>query len=313
MATTDNKTVAMLCACAAVALASSGDAIAKWTSGHYPVHEALMIRCLIATPIIYFIAKREAPNATLFPAGSALSLSRGVILCSAYMAFILSIAAMPMADTVAIYFIMPLVVAAAAGLVLAERVGLHRRIAVVAGFAGVIIMINPGAGVFEPAAFLALYAAVAYAFGQMLGRRVALVIGPPVMAYHANLVYLATAAVLAIFFTLFDFSQTEHKSMLYLARPWAWPTAVDFMLMSFLGVIAAFAMVLFGMSYKLAESSFVAPFEYTAMFWAALYGYVLWGDALGPRTLIGGGIVIAAGLFMIWADRRFALPAVRDI
>jgi drug/metabolite transporter (DMT)-like permease len=62
--------------------------------------------------------------------------------------------------------------------------------------------------------------------------------------------------------------------------------------------------VLFGMAYKYAESSFVAPFEYTVMFWALLIGFVAFGDVPGTTTLVGGAIVIGAGLFMIMMDRR---------
>ncbi|CAN5455282.1 DMT family transporter [soil metagenome] len=314
MATTDNKMIAMLCACAAVGLAASGDAIAKSMSGTYPVHEALIIRCIVSAPIIYLIGRRQTPRLDMLPRGSGLSFLRGAILCTAYMAFILSIAAMPMANVVAIYFVMPLVVAAGACVVLAERVGLNRWIAVIVGFAGVTIMLKPDTdSVFEPAAFLALFSAIAYAFGQMLGRRVARLVDPVVMAFQANLVYLAAAAVLAIFFNMFDFSFVQHKSLLFLVRPWTIPTVLDFVLMSFLGALAAGAMVLFGTAYKAAESSFVAPFEYTAMFWATLYGYVIFGDELGLRTIAGGGIVIAAGLFMIWSDRYFVRKATAGI
>ena len=70
------------------------------------------------------------------------------------------------------------------------------------------------------------------------------------------------------------------------------------------GATVAIAMVLFGMAYKSAESSFVAPFEYSAMFWAVVLGLLVFGDVPGLTTLWGGTIVLAAGLFMLWADRR---------
>jgi drug/metabolite transporter (DMT)-like permease len=70
-------------------------------------------------------------------------------------------------------------------------------------------------------------------------------------------------------------------------------------------------MVLFATAYKYAESSFVAPFEYTAMFWAAAYGFMVFGDIPGPRTLWGGAIVLVAGLFMLHMDRRLAPAPLR--
>ena len=300
----DNKLLAVLYACGAVGIASSGDTVVKWLSGNYPVHQVLFIRCLIGIPILAFIVHRNASFASLIGPGTGLSLTRGFIMSSAYLAYILSIAAMPMADSVAIYFAMPLFVAVFAGPMLGEHVRLHRWIAIIGGFIGVIIMINPGSGVLEPAAFLALYSALGYAFCQTLARRVVRSVPPAAMAFHTNAAYLLVASLLALVFTVFDVGAVQHKSLAFLTRPWHWPSAIDLAAMLLLGSTVAIAMVLFGMAYKAAESSFVAPFEYSAMFWAVVLGLLVFGDVPGLTTLWGGAIVLAAGLFMLWADRR---------
>ncbi len=300
----DNKLLAIIYACGAVGIASTGDTLVKWLSGNYPVHQVLFIRCLIGVPILALIVHRNASFASLIGPGTALSLTRGLIMSSAYLAFILSIAAMPMADSVAIYFAMPLFVAVLAGPILGEHVRLHRWIAIIAGFIGVMIMINPGSGVLEPAALLSLYSALGYAFSQTLARRVVRSVPPATMAFHTNAVYLLVAVSLAVTFTLFDAGAVQHKSLAFLTRPWQWPPFFDLAAMLLLGSTVAIAMVLFGMAYKSAESSFVAPFEYTAMFWAALLGFLVFGDIPGLTTLWGGAIVLIAGLFMLWADRR---------
>jgi len=302
--TADNKLLAVLYACGAVGIASSGDTVVKWLSGNYPVHQVLVIRCLIGIPILAFIVHRNASFASLIGPGAGLSVTRGLIMSSAYLAFILSIAAMPMADSVAIYFAMPLFVAVLAGPVLGERVKLHRWIAILGGLIGVIIMINPGGGVLEPAALLALYSALGYAFSQTLARRVVRNVPPTAMAFHTNATYLLVATLLAVIFTMLDVGAVQHKSLAFLTRPWHWPSVIDLAAMLLVGSTVAIAMVLFGMAYKSAESSFVAPFEYSAMFWAVVLGLLVFGDVPGLTTLWGGTIVLAAGLFMLWADRR---------
>jgi drug/metabolite transporter (DMT)-like permease len=198
-----------------------------------------------------------------------------------------------------------------AGPLLGERVGLHRWIAIIAGLVGVIVMIDPGRGVFQPAALLALYAAFAYAFCQSLARRIMRTLPPSVMAFHANAIYFLIAAVLALAFSLLDLQGAGDRSLAFLTRPWLVPAATDLAAMAFLGTIVAFAMVLFSTAYKYAESSFVAPFEYTAMFWALAFGFVVFGDVPGVKTLWGGAIVLAAGLFMLWMDRRVS-PTVAE-
>lgn len=314
----DNKLLAVLCACGAVGIASSGDAVVKWLSGNYPVHQVLFIRCLIGIPILALIVRRNASFASLLGPGTGLSLIRGLIMSSAYIAFILSIAAMPIADSVAIYFAMPLFVAVIAGPMLGEKVRLHRWIAIIGGFIGVMIMINPGSGVLEPAAFLALYSALGYAFSQTLGRRVVRTVPPAAMAFHTNAVYLLVAVSLALIFGVFDAGAVQHKSLAFLARSWQWPPLPDLAAMLLLGASVAIAMVLFATAYKSAESSFVAPFEYTAMFWAAVLGFLVFGDIPGWTTFWGGAIVLLAGLFMLWADRRIdrqqqTLPSRKEL
>lgn len=300
----DNKLLAVLCVCAAVGISSSGDTVVKWLSDNYAVHQILVVRCLIGIPILAFIVHKNASLASLVAPGMGLSLLRGFIMSTAYLAFILSIAAMPMADSVAIYFAMPLIVAVIAGPLLGEHVALHRWIAIIAGLVGVIIMINPGSGVFEPAALLSLYSAFGYAVSQTLARLVVRRVPPAAMAFHTNAVYLSIAVVLALVFTQLDLGAIHHKSLAFLTRPWHWPTLIDFGAMLLLGSTVAIAMVLFAMAYKSAESSFVAPFEYSALFWAAAFGFFIFGDIPGMRTLWGGAIVLLAGLFMLWADRR---------
>jgi len=294
----------MLAICAGVALASTQDALLKWVSGSYPVHEALIIRSLVATPIVLFLARRAIPAPALFDRHTPRSLLRGLILCSAYLAFVLSIASMPIADSVAIYFTMPFFVAGLAFPVLGERVQIHRWLAIAAGFVGVIIMLDPSSDVFEPAAFLALYSAFGYALGQMMGRDIARYVPPTVMAVHQNIAYFAVATLLVAVSYSFDFSGVTHKSLSFLLRHWVMPPWHDLLVMCALGVCASFAMVMFGTAYKLAESSFVAPFEYSAMIWAVLYGFLLFGDIPGLNTITGGLVVVAAGLFMLWMDRR---------
>ena len=293
----------MLAICGGVAIASTMDALVKWISGTYPLHEALIIRSLVATPLVLLMAKRITAHPNFFDRHTPRSLLRGLILCSAYIAFVLSIATMPIADSVAIYFTMPFFVAGLAYPVLGERVQIHRWLAIIAGFVGVIIMLDPSSEVFEPAALFALYAGFGYALGQMMGRDIAQHVPPTVMAFHQNIVYFAVASLLVAISYSFDFSDVTHKSLSFLLRQWVMPTWYDLLLMCLLGVFASVGMILFGTAYKLAESSFVAPFEYSSMIWAVLFGFLLFGDIPGFHTLVGGLIVVSAGLFMLWMDR----------
>lgn len=300
----DNAPLAVLSVCGGVALAATMDAAVKWLSGEYPVHQLLVLRCIVAAPVLFAMAGMHGRElVTLHPQWPIVML-RGLIMCSAYLAFVLAIAAMPIADAVAIYFTLPLFVAALAGPMLGERVGLERWLPILAGFLGVLIMIRPGAGVFEPAALLALYAAFGYATGQMLTRWIGFGMRAPVLAFQQNFIYLIVGTVLSLMFGFGQFTAKVHPSIDFLVRGWASPPVADLLFILSLGVITGVAMILYTQAYRLAESNLVAPFEYTAMIWATLYGLILFGDFPDWTTGAGGALVIGAGLYMLTAVRR---------
>jgi drug/metabolite transporter (DMT)-like permease len=179
----------------------------------------------------------------------------------------------------------------------------HRWLAIAAAFVGVLIMVRPGAGVLDPASVLALASAAAYAAGQTLGRPLARELPPVVIALGQNTVYLASALLLALVFNSIDF-EFSNKSLMFLAKAWVWPAGFDLAVLFATGILAAFSMILFVSAYKSAESTLVAPFEYSAMIWAIIYGLVLFGDFPDSATWTGGAIVVIAGILMILRDRQ---------
>ena len=300
----EQRLKAALLAILAIGIASAQDAIVKSLAGSMPVYEVVLMRGLVGAPLLalmlYFSdGFKSLVTPLLWPL-----LLRGLVLCSAYFAFILAIAAMPIADGVAIYFTMPFFVATLAGPFLGERVPVYRWLAMVAAFIGVLIMVRPGGEGFEPASFLALYSAFGYAVGQMMGRHYSQRVSPIVISNMQNLVYLLTAAVMFVVFDGFGLRLIGHKSLEFLSRPWVTPDSYDLFLLIVMGVFGALASVLFTFAYKLAQSSFVAPFEYTAMIWAVIYGLVLFGDFPDSMTWTGISIVVAAGLWMMSRDTR---------
>jgi len=300
----DNRTLAIAFVLVAVGLAATQDAVVKSMSGGYSINQAVVYRCLGSMPVLAAILFQQGAWRHMLTPLLPRIVLRSLILCSAYYGFVLSIAAMPIANSVAIYFTMPFFVAGLAGFVLGERVRLHRWLAIIAGFAGVMIMVRPGATGFEPAALLALYSAFGYAIGQMIGRPLAQKVPPVVIANWQNLIYLLCGIVLLGVFHLTGSLEGGHKSLAFLSRPWAWPGLFDSFILIANGFLAAFAMLLFLSAYKYAESNFVAPFEYSAMVWALAYGALLFGDFPDALTWAGAAIVVTAGLLMVWRDRQ---------
>ncbi len=300
----DNRVLSIVCILAAVGFASTQDAVVKAMSGNYSAYETVILRCVGSFPILALLLHRAGGFRMLATPLLGRVLLRSILLCVGYFTFILSIATLPIADSVAIYFTMPFFVAGLAGPILGERVRLHRWLAIIAGFIGVLIMVRPGAGVFEPAAILALVSAFAYAIGQMIGRPIAQQVPLAVIAMWQNAVFLSVGLALALVFNSFDFSGLSHKSLVFLSRPWVWPGLFDSFVLFGNGILAAFTMIFFVSAYKYSESNFVAPFEYSSMIWAVAYGLLFFNDFPDGFTWIGAAVVATAGILMVWRDRQ---------
>lgn len=307
-----NRTLlGIVCLCLGVLVFSLQDAIIKAVAGTYPVSEALLIRAVVALPILLFMVHRDVGLKALASPNWRFLASRSAILFVSYCAYYLAIPALPIADAAALFFMAPLLIMAMAGPYLGERVPWQSLVAGSTGLLGVIIMVNPGGGIFEWAALLSLVSAFLYGFSQLMARKIGVTESATTMAFYQNAAYLIGAMVIASTFTATGFQQTGHPSLDFLMRPWLWPSLRDFLMMGACGVIAAVGMVLLGQAYRLAPANKAATFEYTGLLWAPLWGFLFFSEVPDSGTLIGAALIVGAGLFALNAGTpsRQAAPA----
>jgi len=226
-------------------------------------------------------------------------VARGLILLTSYTTYYMAFPALPLAEAVALFFTSPIFVTILAAAFLREKVSWKSWGAVIAGFVGVLIILRPGSGLFEPAALLSLLSAAAYALSMVLARRYSADESTTVMAFYVNGVYMVAAAGVALVFHLLGITQAAHPSLEFLVRPWAMPNLTDLALMGLCGVIAALGMTLLTHAYRLARANLVTVFEYTGMLWVPLWGFLFFQEIPKWTTVIGTLIIIAAGIFAV--------------
>lgn len=293
----------ILSLCAGVFIFSIQDAILKGMSGDHAVTLAIVLRSIVGLPILLAMVAYANGFSALKTRNWKLLIARGLILLTSYTSYYMAFPALPLAEAVALFFISPIFVTLLASIMLGERVTPRAWAAVIAGFVGVLIILRPGTGLFEPAALLSLFSAASYAFSMVLARKYGADEPTTVMAFYVNAVYLVAAALIAGLFSTLGITGFGHPSLDFLVRPWAMPGTRDLFLMGLCGVIAALAMSLLTHAYRMAKANLVTVFEYTGMVWVPLWGFMLFAEVPRVTTVIGTAIIIAAGFFAVRSAR----------
>ncbi len=289
--------------CLGIAIFALQDVILKWLAGDYPLSQVMLTRSVTAVPIMLVFVHLDGGLRTLFTPGTKAMIARGLIMFVAYFAYYIALPALPLATTVALYFSAPLFITILSVVLLKEHVGPRRWIALALGFFGVALMLQPEGTGFEWAALLVLLSGFAYALSMIAARVLGGKETGAALAFWGNAVFLLLS--LAISATLGSGAYegaSDHPSVTFLLRGWVTPTAFDLSLMMATGVVAAMGLTLLTQAYRIAEASVVTPFEYTAMVWSVIYGWIIWQD--WPRVIdwIGIAIIIGSGLYILWRD-----------
>jgi drug/metabolite transporter (DMT)-like permease len=275
----------MVCA---ITLFGFMDATVKYLARDYAVPQIVWAR--FTFHLIIFIAV-FAPSGSVVglfrSTRPGLQLLRSIFLLSATLMFFTALSYLPLAEAISIGFVSPLVVTALAIPLLKERVGIRRWSAILVGFAGVLIVIRPGSGIFHWAAVLPLGMAVCYAFYQILTR-----IASRTEDARTSQLWAPSIGVL----------------VLSAIMPWFWtaPTLAGWMLMAFAGLCGGVGHFLLIKAYEVAPASVLSPFVYTQLIWMIALGYLLFGDLPAAATLVGGALVIGSGLYIFRREAALA-------
>jgi drug/metabolite transporter (DMT)-like permease len=265
---------------AAVGLFVTMDTIAKYLSRWYPVPLIVWARYVSNLALLLAFLAASGQLRHLRTTRPGLQFARGLLLALATMLFFTSLSVLPLADANAIGFVLPLFVAALAVPMLGERLEMARLIAIFVGLAGALIIVRPGSDVFTPYALLPLGMAVCNALYQILTRKVA--------GLEHPLTSLAWGAIVG-------------AVLLSLMAPFVWVTpqaASHGVLIVIIGVLASFGHFLLIRAYDYANATLLAPYTYTALIWAMLSGWLVFGDFPDGWSLVGMGIIVLSGLYL---------------
>ena len=284
--------VALLAVNAAVACLALHNACIKWLSLDYPIGQIVFLRNLFALLPIAAVIVWGRGGWRLEAANWPLYLLRAAAILGASASFFLALRFLGLAEATAIGFAAPFIIAALSVPMLGERVGWRRWTLIAVGFLAVLIMLQPGGTAFRAAALLPLVAAFCYALSMVISRRLSRTDSDGAVMLLPTVIVLAASLASAPF-------------------GWRLPSAADWGLFVAIGLLAGLAFAGITLAYRRAEASLVAPFDYAALIWSALLGWIIWNELPGPMVILGALILVAAGLALILRETRAATPRER--
>lgn len=265
----------------AIFVLGSTDAIVKWSSSNIDPIQIGFSRFVVSLIMVLWLVGRSQPGfAVLRTKRPVEHAARALCAAVELTAFYFAISLIPLPTAMSVVSASPIFGTLLGIVFLRERLRLGGWIAVCAGFMGMLLVIQPEEGVDSLLGTVAvLTSVVLWCFAQLFARRLS-----------------TTESNLAILF----YYAVGGTLILGLATPFVWvnPAPLEWAGILAVGIFGCFGQYLLILSLRYAPMSLLAPFEYSALIWASLYGYIFWGDLLGPIAIVGVAIIIGACLYI---------------
>ena len=266
---------------------ASQDGLSKYLATEYNVYMVVMIRYWFFAAFVMTISSRKPGGVKQVAKTKTplLQIFRSLILVAEMCVTILAFTLLGLAETHAIFASYPLLIAMLSGPILGEHVGWRRWLAICVGFFGILIILNPGNGIFSPYALVPLAGAILFALYGLLTRYAGQYDNSSTSFFWTGIV--GCIAMTAIGLNFWDpVSQGDWSIMLILSAS---------------GMLGHFLLI---KCYEVAEASAVQPFAYLQLIWASIIGIIIFGEQITTNVFLGACIIVGAGLFTLWRERK---------
>ena len=271
------------------------DALVKYASQTMPPAQLIFVRGVMASVLVLAVAQAMGATRRIREIARGWVAVRAVVDAIATVLFLVSLFHLPLANATAINMASPLIITVLAAVFLGERLGLSRWVAVGIGFLGVVLIIQPQAEGFNDYALVCLLSTVLLSVRDIVTRRVHAGV-PSILVTLSNTVAVTLLA-----------------GGLSLVEGWRAFTAFEMGLLAVVAVFLSAAYYLIVISTRRGDLSLIAPFRYTAILFATVAGFAIWGDTPNALAWCGIALVIASGIYVLRVSRRArAAPVTPD-
>ena len=260
------------------------DLCAKAILENYPLEQFVFLRSLIGLVLFLFLARQFGGLRSLVTRRWRWHLLRTLLASGAMFGFFFGLSRMPLIDALTLGFTAPLIMTALSVPFLREHVGWRRWLAVIVGFAGVLMILRPGTGTLSPAAFGVLFAAFCYACLAITARKLA-----DTESTFGLSVYVIAGPMIV-------------SALLSIDGEWKAPDTTGWTLFLTAGACSVIAWIGMVGGYRRASPAVLAPFEYTALIAGAVAGYLIWNEVPDRWVIAGALVIISSGLYIVYRE-----------
>jgi drug/metabolite transporter (DMT)-like permease len=286
----DDPLKAIVLAVSATVLFGSSDTISKYLSGSLPIVEFIWIRYVLFLMMAGYLVRRRS----ILPRNPGLQITRGLCVVGSSILFVYGVRQMTMAQATTISFLSPMLITILSIPLLGETVGPRRWAAVGAGMLGMLVVVRPGLGGFQPAALFGVASAFCWALALIITRKVSSSDTPQTTVLWSAGIGTAVLTFMLPFVAI-------------------WPTPRQLGLSLVLGVLASGGQWVVILAHRIAPASLLAPFFYGQLIWVSVLGFLVFGNLPDIWTIIGAAIIVASGLYTAHRERVRRQPPYRLI
>ena len=279
------------------------DGIMKHIYNFVSLYEIYLIRTVVSFVLILLfliITKKPIVFKSQYP---LLTFTRVILFFFGFSSFYVSLTVLPLGTATALFFVTPFLITIFARIFLKEEIGLRRWSAVVVGFIGVYVTLNPDFSNFNYLSLLPILCALCYSLSMIIIKKTS----DKDSVYTQTFTFYIGAIIISIIFYFIigdgQYNVSEHPASQFIFREWFVDFNSNILLMTATGVTATLAFLFLFTAYSIASPAVVSPFEYSILFWSPLVGWLYFDEIPSLNTVIGILIIVSSGVYIFMREK----------
>ncbi len=279
------------------------DGIMKHIYNFVSLYEIYLIRTLVSFALILIFLKLTKKPIVFKSEYPVLTFCRVILFFFGFSSFYVSLTVLPLGTATALFFVTPFLITIFAHFILKEEIGIRRWSAIVVGFVGVYITLNPDFSDFNYLSLLPILCALCYSLSMIIIKKTS----EKDSVYTQTFTFYIGAILISIIFYFIigdgQYNSSDHPASQFIFRKWFVNFETNILLMTITGITATAAFLFLFTAYSIASPSVVSPFEYSILFWSPLIGWLYFNEIPTLSTVIGILIIVSSGIYIFMREK----------